>query len=49
MAERTSVEQFYQWVIDGGLAGWIESVAHDEGKMRQISAIFEETKAAFGL
>ena len=49
MAERASVEQFYQWVLDGGLAGWIESVSTNEAKMREIAAIFDEVKAAFGL
>lgn len=49
MAERASVEQFYQWVLDGGLAGWIESVQYDENKMRQIAQIFDEVKAIFGL
>jgi hypothetical protein len=49
MAERASVEQFYQWVLDGGLAGWIESVKNDPNKMKQISDIFDEVKGIFGL
>ena len=48
MAERASVEQFYNWILDGGLVGWIESVKNDEGKMRQIAQIFDDVKD-FGL
>lgn len=46
--DKQTVEIFLQWIKDGGLAGWIESVMYDEGKLQQIAQIYREIKGAFG-
>ncbi len=46
--DRQTVEIFLNWVNDGGLAGWIESVMDDESKLQGIAKIYRDIKTAFG-
>jgi hypothetical protein len=45
---KETVEVFLNWVKDGGLAGWIESVMDDEEKLKRIADIYGDLKEAFG-
>ena len=49
-ADRQSAQYFLDWIKQGGVAQWIQHFldAGDEAKLREIKAIYDKIKAAFG-
>ena len=46
--DKKTCNTFLNWVNDGGCAGWIESAAGDDAKLKKIAQIYLDIKAAFG-